>query len=390
MRSIYRRLFLPVYFPTLLIAVVQSAAIILLPLFILESGHGVALASFVVALRGVGTLLADIPAGLIANRFGDKPTMLLGAICALIAMIILSITDIVGLILVAAVFLGSGTGFSILGRLSYITDSCASDERGRVIALMAGLQRGGALLGPLVFSVVAKYLGYGPTFAILMVLVCIALLSVALFAENIEAKHRKEAPMSAMLNLLWEYRQVFLTAGFAGIALMMLRSARELLFPLFGHSFGLDVAQVGFVFAISSAVDMSMFYPAGQIMDRKGRKWTGVPGLLILSLALVILPFLPSMTGMLIFAVLSGVGNGITTGVLLTICSDLAPEKERGQFIGLWRLEMDIGVAFAPFMVGVLAETVSLSIASLSVAGFGFAGAVMLAFFVKESLKRGT
>jgi len=101
---------------------------------------------------------------------------------------------------------------------------------------------------------------------------------------------------------------------------------------------------------------------------------------------MAILPLMPNLTGMLVFAVLSGLGNGITTGVLLTIGSDVAPEAERNQFMGFWRLELDTGVVLAPVIVGTIAESVSLSAAALTIMGFGLAGAVVLVLYMKETL----
>jgi MFS family permease len=133
---------------------------------------------------------------------------------------------------------------------------------------------------------------------------------------------------------------------------------------------------------------MIMFYPAGKIMDAYGRKWTAVPGTIILAISLIILPLIPSYWGLVVFALLSGLGNGITSGVLLTIGSDFAPRAERNQFLGLWRLQSDIGMALAPFVVGMLAESVSLLVAAWCISGFGFTGAAMLGIFVKETLNK--
>jgi MFS family permease len=322
----YKRLILPLYIPSLLSASVRTATIILLPLYLLELNYSVGTVSFVIAVRGLGILLMDIPAGLMANRYGDKPIMVLGSATLLVAVMMFGLTDSMPLILVASALMGASGALSMVGRLSYLTDSCVSHERGRVIAMMAGLQRVASLLGPVIFSYAAKHLEYQPAFLIMAVVIACNLLLVVVFAKHIEAAHRKQAPISGLFRMLVQHRQILITTGFAGLALMMLRTGRQLLFPLFGHGIGLDVVHVGLLVSLSSAIDSLMFYPAGQIMDRKGRKWTSIPGMLILSLSLAILPLCPNLTGMLVFAVVSGLGNGITSGVLLTIGSDVAPE----------------------------------------------------------------
>jgi MFS family permease len=386
MNNIYLRLLWPIYFPSLMSSISYSAGMILLPLYLLDAGYSVATVSFVVATWGSGSLLADVPAGLFANRYGDKPAMILGGAALVTGVLLLVISAALVAVVLSALLLGMSMAFSLVGRLSYITDSCGMAERGRVIAVMAGLQRAGALLGPVIFSLVAKQAGYQIAFCIMAVLITSGLLLVILFAGHFAASHRKAVPLSGMLRIMVEFRHILLTAGFAGLGLMMLRASRILLFPLVGHSAGLDVAQIGLLFSCSSALDMLMFYPAGQIMDNRGRKWTAVPGMLLLVSALGILVLMPSGAGLIIFAIISGLGNGITTGVLLTIGSDLAPEAERNHFIGLWRLQLDAGNALAPFLVGTMADMLGLALAILTIMGIGLAGAGVLAFCVRETL----
>lgn len=384
----YRRLILPVYVPALMTAVVQSATAILLPLYMLSLGYSVAAASFVVAMRGIGLLIMDIPAGLFANRFGDKPSMLVGYITMMIALVLLSIADHLGIIMLASVLTGSSISFSLLGRMSYVTDSVAVEERGRALALMAGLQRAGALLGPLAFGAIAKHFSYPATFAVMACFVVVAFICVVFFAIHHEQTHRSQVPLSAMFRIIVQYRKILLTVGLGGLSLMMVRNARILLFPLFGHSIGMDAVQIGMLFSLSSIVDMIMFYPAGQIMDSKGRKWTAVPGILVLSLSLLLLTLFPTINGMLLFAILSGLGNGITTGVLVTIGSDIAPDVERGQFLGIWRLQIDLGYSAAPLLVGALSGVASLSAAAMCIFCFGLAGAAVFVFLMEETLTR--
>ncbi|MCB0139017.1 MAG: MFS transporter, partial [Caldilineaceae bacterium] len=54
---------------------------------------------------------------------------------------------------------------------------------------------------------------------------------------------------------------------------------------------GLDVQTIGWIVSISSFVDMSLFYPAGFIMDRFGRKFAYVPCFLIQGIGMALIPF---------------------------------------------------------------------------------------------------
>ena len=63
--SPYDKLLVPVYVPSLLMAVSQEALTILLPLYVLSLGESAAFAAWIAFLRGVGILLFAVPAGVL-------------------------------------------------------------------------------------------------------------------------------------------------------------------------------------------------------------------------------------------------------------------------------------------------------------------------------------
>ena len=192
----------------------------------------------------------------------------------------------------------------------------------------------------------------------------------------------------AIRRVVGEHRDVFIRAGSATIALQFVRAGRQLLIPLWGHQIGLDAAQIGLVFSLSSLIDVCMFYPAGYIMDRWGRKWAMTPSLFLLGGTLGLLMFTDSLTGYLVVVLLSGLGNGFGTGVVMTLGADLSPTQHRGEFLGVWRLIGDLGSAVGPFLMGAAAEAFMLTGAlALNVAIGGIGGIIMLVA-VRETLQR--
>ena len=137
---------------------------------------------------------------------------------------------------------------------------------------------------------------------------------------------------------------------------------------------------------ISSGIDMTLFYPAGIIMDRFGRKWTAVPCIALLSLSLSLIPLTQHFEGLLLLGILAGLGNGLGSGIQMTFGSDLAPSKLSGEFLGIWRLIGDAGTMGGPLLVGVFSQILSLGLSALLTAGIGMAGAVWMIFLVAETL----
>jgi MFS family permease len=381
---------MPVYIPSFLNSLSQMALLILLPLYIIELGHGAAFAATVVGLRGVGILLFDVPAGVLVARFGDKAVLLGGLALILVGNTLLAVTTHPWLLMLAALVLGAGFSAWMLGRQSYIADTCESHEVGRAIAVMAGLQRAGMFVGPAAGGLLAGYAGYPVTFVAGILVALFAGVLVLVYTQSSRSHDAAGSTgFAGALEVLRTHGNVFATAGVAAFSLQLMRATRQLLVPLIGAAVGLDVAQIGLIYSLSAGIDMLLFYPVGIWVDRRGRKWSAVSSTLTFAIGLALLPLAVGFYSLLAIGVLLGIANGLGTGIVMIIGADISQQSaHRGQFLGIWRLIGDVGMSVAPLLTGALVNVASLAAASLSVAGFGFVGVFLMMAFVPETLRR--
>jgi len=382
----------PVYAPSLLMAVSQEAAMILLPLYALEQGASAALAALLVGLRGIGLLAFDLPAGALAARFGDRPVLIFGLAAMLAGLLALALAPGLWAFFPAALLLGAGHAAWVLGRQSYITDVCRSDEVGRAITGMAGLQRVGAFLGPAAGGLLAAWAGYPAAFLAGAASAAAAAGFVLAYARDGDGGAgpgtRRDSMLGGFAAVLREHRRILATAGTAALALQLMRATRQLLVPLFGQAIGLDPGAIGVLYSLSAAVDMSLFYPVGVLIDRWGRKWSALPSMLLFVLGLALLPLADGYFTLLGAVLLLGLANGLGTGVVMVIGSDLAVASgRRGEFLGVWRLIGDVGMSGAPLLTGALVQFSGLALASGVTAGIGLVGALIMAFLVGDTLR---
>lgn len=371
------------------IAVGYQATLIMLPLYALETGGGPAAAAAVLGMRGLGTMLSDLPSGVAVTRLGDKATMLAG--CLVVAASCIGYALIVhpwtlGLL---ALLLGAGFGALMLGRVHYVARHCPARYRGRAIAVLAGIQRVGLFLGPAAGGWIAEGFGFEAAFAAAAVLTLAGMVLIAVFVRRAAPNVRSAAqpPFATIARIVRAHRSVFVRAGLASVAMQFVRSARQLLIPLWGAAIGLDAASIGLAFGLSSALDAAMFYPAGWLMDFRGRKWSAVPSLAVQGASLALLPFAGSFWPYLAVVLFSGLGNGLGTGIIMALGADFSPRIHRGEFLGVWRLVGDAGHAAGPFVLGAATGILALGGALGFAAVMGFAGAVGTALFVPETLR---
>ncbi|MEJ2288250.1 MAG: MFS transporter, partial [Deinococcales bacterium] len=182
---------------------------------------------------------------------------------------------------------------------------------------------------------------------------------------------------------------VLSTAGLAQWMAQTLRAGRKVLLPLYASQvLGLDVGTVGFILSASAFADMTLFYPAGWLMDRRGRKFAIVPSFLLQAVGLALVPLTQGFATLLAVAVLLGFGNGLSAGTMMTLGADLAPREALGEFLGVWRLVGDAGSSGGPLLVGAVADVLDLGLAAVAVAVVGLGAALVFAYRVPETLRR--
>ena len=387
--SVYRRLLLPIYVPSLLSSISLQALLVLLPLYVLQQGPGAAFAALLIGLRGVGMLLFDLPVGIFLARLGDKPVLLAGIVAMALSTALFALSDSPWVMGGAALVSGMGFTAWMIGRQSYITDNCEIRERGRAIAAMAGIMRVGGIIGPAVGAFLAEALGFDVAFMVLAVTAASAALFVMSFSHNVIPESLAgNAHLSNLRQIASANVRVLSTGGAASVGLQLMRSGRILLIPMFGHFLGLDITAIGMIISVSAMLDAAMFIPVGMIMDHYGRKWASVPCLVLSATSLAVLPLTQGYYSLLAASLLAGFANGLGTGSLLTLGSDLAPVKGRREFLGIWRFIGDIGHAGGPLMIGALINLATLGAAAIATAGIGMVSAVVMYWFVDETLRR--
>ncbi len=379
-----------VYLPTFLFSVGQGAVMPIIPLYALGLGASVAMAGFIVGMRGLGLTLFDLPSGLVVSRFGDKGAMVAGTAMVALVAVGCSLSRSTALLTVLIFIMGGGWSFWGLARFAYVSEVVPVQHRGRAISLVGGASRVGNFVGPILGGYLGKYFGLESAFyaQAFMGLAAAVMMFIVVRESSGSEDLSGHGIVGRLIVCVLENRWVFLSAGLSIVALQILRQGRMVFLPLWGDRIGLDVAQIGLVIGIASFIDASMFYPAGYLMDRIGRKWASVPCLLVMSLGFLALPATGEVYGFALVAILIGIGNGFGMGIGMTLGADFAPAVRRGEFLGVWRFMTDLGGAGGPLVISLITSIASLGLASTVCAGLGFAGTAVMWLLVPETLQR--
>ncbi|HEX2032885.1 MAG TPA: MFS transporter [Chloroflexota bacterium] len=383
---------MPVYVPTLLLSIGQGILVPILPLYAQDFGVNFSLVSVAVAAAGLGTLIGDVPSGVMLERYGRKPVMVVGTIALALATLALVFLRFYPALVVLRLLAGVGTAMWNISRMAYLTDVVPMQDRGRALSTFGGVSRIGTFVGPAVGGFIASLFGLTAPFYVAALLAGgAALISIFFIAES--RRHEPGAPNSVRWNVVGrvakEHWRELGTAGSAQIFAQMIRAGRQIIVPLYGRNvLGLDVAQIGSIVSISSAVDMSLFLPAGILMDKLGRKFASVPSFVVLAIGMALVPLATDYFGLLVATCVMGLGNGIGSGTMMTLGADLAPRRATGEFLGMWRLIGDVGASAGPLVVGGMADLVGLTLGAAGLSGVGLLAAATLLLFVPETRRQ--
>lgn len=383
-----RALFLPIYLPSLILSFCDGLLVPVLPLFANSLTPSYALVGAALAADAIGTLIADLPAGVWMRRLDRRGTMALGVGLVALATTLLALVPGVWLLIAFRLLAGVGNALWNISRHAHIAEVTHGRNRGRAVALFGGIRRIGAFAGPAVGGLVAGAWGSDGAFLLYGALAALVLPLTWVFVDP----QRDDAPGAVRPRLRPALRaqgRLLAVAGSGQLLGQAIRAGRRILIPLYGAEvLGLSVEAIGIILSVSALVDVALFYPAGMLMDRRGRKWAIVPSFLIQGTGMALIPLSGGFVGLLAASSLIGFGNGLGSGTMMTLGADLAPPGLLGEFLGVWRLIGDGGFTAGPLLVGVLASVAGLPGAALATAAVGLAAAGTFAWGVPETLER--
>ncbi|GAA1870179.1 MFS transporter [Paeniglutamicibacter psychrophenolicus] len=386
-----RRIAVKVYSPSLLYGLGLGAVTPIIALSALERGANLATAALVVTLVGVGSLVSNVPAAVLTTKVGERLAMVCAAGWAALGMVLGIVPSNLGLFAVGVMMLGMAGAVFNLARQTYLAEAVPLEFRARAMSTLGGVMRIGVFIGPFAATLAMKWLGIAGAYWVGMVAMAIATV-VCLGIPDLETRAPVEAGQSrdggSMLSIAKDQWRILLGIGLGIVCISAVRSTRQVVLPLWGESIGLDAATISLVYGFSGAIDMLIFYPAGKVMDKRGRAWVAVPCMAVMSLALFLLPLTHSMPTMLAVAMVLGFGNGIGSGIVMTLGADYSPVAGRPKFLGLWRLMSDTGAMAGPVLLSVLVAVATLGAGVMAIGGISLLGAGIFGYFIPRTNRR--
>lgn len=360
-----------------------------------DRGASASVVALIGALLGIGSIVTNIPSGILATRVGERKAMLIAAGVTILGLglCILHLgRDTASLMVYSLGVLLIGAASSVYGlaRQSYLTEMVPLQMRARALSTLGGTMRIGVFAGPFLGAGATALWGLSGPYCIGIAAIIAAGVIVHRAPDlELSQEHRAAAAQVTSWNVLKRYWLMFLTLGAGVMLLSAIRQARQVVIPLWAHHLGLSPATSSLIYGVAGAVDAMTFYPAGKVMDVHGRRWVAVPCVLLIGVSFVLMPLTGGALALTLVAMLMGFGNGIGSGIVMTLGADTSPAIGRLTFLGIWREVSDIGTSIGPLILSVITALSGLAAGIAASGGIGFAAAAALWIWIPRYVRPG-
>ncbi len=299
--------------------------------------------------------------GMLADRFGRRPVILLSAAGFVLAFAgYLAAAAAWQLILLrglAGVF-GSAT---LPVPTSIVGDLAPADRRGRWVGIIYGGAAVGYIAGPLLGGLLNDRFGYVVPSAAATALAAAALL-LALFRIPETRPPAPQAPGSGPEHSAWTHVWQAVPARSTVLLVLLISFGvmfafafvqPQLMFYAY-DDLGWTSSQVGLVMSAYAVAFMVCAFAVGQLSDRVGRKPALVAGLALFSAQFAGLLVFRDVAWIMMSFIVAGLGNALYEPSLSAIVLDITPSEHTAGMLGVRNTAGSLGSMLGPALVVLL------------------------------------
>jgi MFS family permease len=364
-----------------------SLVVPVLPIYARMFGLGAAQLGLVLGVFGVGRVLVNIPAGLLADRL-DRRWLLLASMLGVVATQVLTgLAPGYWVLLGLRLATGVAGGVAITSGMSLLADLTTVANRGRDMATLQAFQLIGGSLGPVVGGFLAVL--FGPRLPFLVS--GVAAVGIAVWARHVLAQAVRPASERVEAGQRVERqpdrrRAAWFTRDVAGVCALGFSvffhrfGGMQALVPMIAYgAVGISVAHLGLILGGITVCNVLVVRFAGGLSDRIGRRRVILPAMAVVTLGCAGLAPAHSVLAFVAATLVTGVAAGFSGPTPAAYLADVVAPQSRGTAVGVYRTFGDLGTILGPILLGVTAQ----------IWGYGGAALVLAAIVAVTTLMFG-
>lgn len=385
---------LSIYVPSFFIFLGMSIISPILPLYARTFNVSYTLVSLAISMYALGRLLADLPVGLFADRFGRKPLMIIGTLLLAVTAFLNALATNFWEFLFYRLIQGLGSSMWMTSRTTLLADILKPEERGRVMSYFQAFMLLGASAGPTIGGYLATFWGMRAPFYLYSLTGLISLVITFIWIREPDKLGEKlgQDPrwvLQTIKRLL--LNRSYSMACLATFTVFFMRTGiRGTMVPLYADSIlGFNKVTIGTIISYATIMNLIMTIPIGYAIDHFGRKPPIISSLLITSISSFIFPYTSDYFQISIASVLLGLGTSGAGQAPLALATDATMHEPHGLSMGLYRLFGDIGFVVGPIILGLIADGYGLRMPFFFMTVLILISLVLVQVFARETYRTG-
>jgi len=337
----------------------------LLPILIDEYGLSILIASIVVAIPRVFSLVFSVPSGLLADRLGHTKLISVSLFLEVFAASLILLFPTVATIVLSFSLTALASTFYHPPALSATTNILPIDFLSRGLGFHGASGTLGFAIGPITLGLVLNWFEWRYVYVVWIIPVFVV--AVAAFFVNINEHTHEERDEIKEKSLTTPLKDVLSVTFLSFLLLLLFRNAAggtisTYITTYLTESKGLDAGLASIVFGLSPLIGLTSVIMGGYVGDKLGWKksLTSIFSTLAVTLFLVLVSTSANQT--VLFYLVYGFFSSMTMPITTSIVPKIVPPKSRGTAYSLQFIPMSIIGIVMPILLGILISLFEISI----------------------------
>ena len=367
-----------------------------LPLFAKSMGANTSLLGILSALSPLAGMLFSFPIGFLADKLGKRRLLIISALIFVSAPLMYLLVTNPWYLIPIRFFHGIAT--AILGPVAAaLICSIFAKNKAQNLGIYSSATLVGRMIAPLLGGVIITYFAlYGGLVGYKIVYLTAFVIALPILFLAVATKRDiggdGVAVTSLGLNEFWQTlkdfgknRMIFLTA-LIQMSTYFIYGVVETFLPLYMVSLNISAEKIGLFFSLQVLAIAATQPFFGKVADTIDKRVQITVGILILTLATVLIPLFDNYGILVLVGLMFGLGMSVATVATSAYVADLSEKEELGSFLGALSSMMDVGQTMGPLLIGFIITVFSIRV------GFWFSSGIAVTvaiIFIGASLKNG-
>ncbi|MDA8123902.1 MAG: MFS transporter [Deltaproteobacteria bacterium] len=322
-----------------------------LPLYVIKLGGSQAEAGLVSGIIAFTALLLRPFVGWLTDAWRRRPLILIGISGYGLASAVYLLAGSIPLLLLGRFVHGVGLCCYTTAANAYVADIAPLRRRAEAMGFFSAAQAVGLIIGPLVGFLLIGTFGFQYLFSLAAGLSLAAFLLSFFTQERRKKSGAKPQPWSPRTGIV---SVESLPVAWMALCMGMAWGATSAFIAIFAHQRGLP--NPGFYFMIQASALLVSRTIAGPLADRYGRSAVILPGIVLMAISLLMLPFTHDVPFFLVSGALFGFGFGIAQPATMALLIDRVQPERRGLAVGTYFTGYDSGICVGAILLGVVSQ----------------------------------